>query len=147
MCYRQVFLSICVGVVAAFHHPAPSRTINRRGLDLIVLSHQSRNRLQFRKVDGPKAAQMQANGFGEFFQLAHSVASEATKQVENIGEGPKIIFSNQILRSIFGTEPGWALLLVVSLIAVGQSFEFSKEIMLKSLPARFSHTYGFENNT
>ena len=47
-----------------------------------------------------------------------------------------LIFKNPLLKALFGTQAGWGLVLVFSLIVIGQAFEMLKETISKSLPER-----------
>ena len=47
-----------------------------------------------------------------------------------------LIFKNPLLKALLGTQAGWGLVLVFSLIVIGQAFEMLKETISKSLPER-----------
>ena len=46
------------------------------------------------------------------------------------------IFKNPLLKALLGTQAGWGLVLVFSLIVIGQGFETLKETISKNLPNR-----------
>jgi hypothetical protein len=60
------------------------------------------------------------------------------------GQGPvrngivTFMFKNPLLKALLGTQAGWGLVLVFSLIVIGQAFEMLKETISKSLPERFT---------
>jgi hypothetical protein len=68
--------------------------------------------------------------------------TEILEEGENTGQqvrGSTIVafmFKNPLLKALLGTQAGWGLVLVFSLIVIGQAFETLKETISKSLPAR-----------
>jgi hypothetical protein len=62
------------------------------------------------------------------------------------GQGPvrngivAFMFKNPLLKALLGTQAGWGLVLVFSLIAIGQAFEMLKETISKNLPERFPNS-------
>jgi hypothetical protein len=62
------------------------------------------------------------------------------------GQGPvrngivTFMFKNPLLKALLGTQAGWGLVLVFSLIVIGQAFEMLKETISKNLPERFPNS-------
>ena len=81
---------------------------------------------------------MQLEAQNGFFELAHAAVREATVSSIGFAESSQIQFQNPIFRSLLGTERGWGLLLVMSLIVIGQSFEYLKKTAIKCLPERLN---------
>ncbi len=48
-----------------------------------------------------------------------------------------LLFKNPIFKALLGTQAGWGLVLVFSLVVIGQSFETLKEKISESLPERY----------
>ncbi len=61
---------------------------------------------------------------------------ESTSQTVRGSAIVSLMLANPLLKALFGTQAGWGLLLVLSLIVIGQAFESLKETITKSLPAR-----------
>ncbi len=81
----------------------------------------------------------------DFIQLAHGTLQNDVTSVESITGASQITFSNPVIRAVLGTESGWGLLLVMSLIVIGQSFEYLKKVAVKSLPDRYDKFTRFTN--